>query len=111
MTWETRERGSRYYTRTRRTNGRRIREYIGGGVAGELAAQADEDARQERRRQRAAWRVEQEQVLAHEEPTSTMLAICEVVMRSELEPLGYYRRRGEWRHRDMRSAVKNGDID
>ena len=37
MGWER----GRYYTRSRKENGRVVREYMGGGRAGELVAQLD----------------------------------------------------------------------
>ena len=39
--WERRERGGLYYTRSRKEAGRMVREYIGGGVLGEVAALHD----------------------------------------------------------------------
>jgi hypothetical protein len=36
--WERRERGSLYYTRSRRKDGRVVREYFGGGVLDEITA-------------------------------------------------------------------------
>jgi hypothetical protein len=41
MAWDKRGNG-RYYTRTRRLNGRRVREYYGKGERAELAAAEDE---------------------------------------------------------------------
>ena len=47
MPWETGPRGRPYYTRTRRENGRVIREYIGVGQEGQRAAEEDEARRRQ----------------------------------------------------------------
>ena len=45
--WERRERGGLYYTRSRKEGGRVVREYIGEGVLGEIAAlEVDYERRQ-----------------------------------------------------------------
>jgi len=39
MGWEQRERGGLYYTKSRKVNGRVIREYVGTGPLAELTAE------------------------------------------------------------------------
>ena len=50
MSWEARG-NKRYYTRSRRINGRVVREYIGAGLLAEAAATLDSAARAERQRE------------------------------------------------------------
>ncbi len=99
MSWETRQRGTRYYTRTHRVNGRQVREYIGGGIVGVLAEWEDEQARQEREQRREAWRKEQERIRVSEAPSKVLKAACDRLMWAALEDAGYHNHRGEWRKR------------
>src|SRR5262245_28031254 len=53
MGWD---KDGRYYTRSRRENGRVVREYVGGGKLGELAAQLGAIDREKREVKRVATR-------------------------------------------------------
>ncbi len=48
MGWEARRGGRRFYYRARRLGDRVVKEYVGGGERGRLAAEADEAARRVR---------------------------------------------------------------
>lgn len=56
MAWEQHDKRW-YYYRSKRVNGRIVREYVGGGEKGQQAAQADRAA-QEARRQAKCQRIE-----------------------------------------------------
>src|SRR4051794_17653540 len=108
MGWEERERGSQlYYTRSRKINGRVVREYVGGGPAGALAALVDAEERRQREEARAAWMKERERL---EELAGLIDEFCEdveVITRSALIAAGFRRhKRGQWRRkREPRTAT------
>ncbi len=100
MAWETRQRGGRYYTRSKKVHGRVIREYVGTGLVGELAAAADERERAERQAQQAAWRAECERIESAIAPLEEFCDVVETLARASLLLAGYHRHhRGEWRRK------------
>ena len=100
MAWETRKRGGRYYTRSRKIGGRVIREYVGAGLRGELAAAADAQARAERETEMAARQAEQERMEAAIAPLEEFYDSVETLTRASLLLAGYHQHhRGEWRRR------------
>ena len=100
MAWEKRKRGGAYYTRSRKVDGRMVREYVGAGIRGEIAARMDAKERQRREEEAAAWREEQERL---EELAGLVDELCEAVetvARATLLTAGFRQHnRGEWRRR------------
>src|SRR5829696_3024952 len=106
MGWENRERGGRYYTRSRKVNGRVVREYVGGGLIGELADQFDETAREKRKIEAAMVHLEQERVEALVAPIVELCEVAEVLYRVALVDGGYRRYQGKWRRkREQRTGI------
>ena len=99
MSWEMRERGGPYYTRTRRVNGYQIREYIGGGMRGQEAARIDAEERVRREQERRHWRQRQSEVAQMEREMRDHEAVCKAAVARALEGAGYFNHRGEWRKR------------
>ncbi len=100
MGWESRERGGLYYTRSRKENGRVVREYIGGGMLGELAAQMDAIERERREERATRWKEEQEDLDALEAPVDELTEASDILVRAALLACGYRQHnRGEWRLR------------
>ena len=100
MAWEKRERGGLYYTRSRKENGRVVREYVGGGVLGQIAALEDEHERRRREEQAAYWREEQQDLDALDAPVNELSEASDLLVRAALLASGYRQHnRGEWRLR------------
>ena len=104
--WEKRERGGLYYTRSRKVNGRVVREYVGGGLLGEIAARMDAEERLRREAEAATWREERERL---EELAGLVDELCEAVetvARATLLAAGFRQHnRGEWRRRRDRGTT------
>ena len=99
MGWETRQRGGRYYTRSRRAGGRVVREDIGIGPTAELAALLDERVREEREAAAAAWRAERARLEALDEPVTELCALTDALAAAVLLLSGCHQHKREWRRR------------
>ena len=100
MPWETRLGEGSYYTRTRRENGRVVREYIGVGERARRAAEEDEARRRQVEADRDAAR-------ALAEDVEKLAELTEMFATAALLAAGYHRpNRGPWRKRRVR---KNSD--
>jgi len=98
--WERRERGGLYYTRSRKEGGRVVREYIGGGVLGKIAALQDEYEQRTREEDAALAKEERQRLEELVAPVDELCEAAEVLARAALVAAGYRRHnRGEWRKR------------
>ena len=97
MGWETRERGGTYYTRSRRENGRVIREYVGAGLIGELSAEADRIDRERREVEKLKEKKDLERLVALAAPVLELSEDADILVRAHLMAAGYHRHKGEWR--------------
>src|SRR5829696_8933027 len=103
VAWETRERGGRYYTRSRRSpeDGRVIREYVGTGPFAEIIAASDhterEIAKTEREQEKVRYEQELERLEALVDPVLELDRAAEILVRAHLVAAGYHRRKGEYR--------------
>jgi hypothetical protein len=89
----------RYYTRSRKVNGRVVREYVGGGLLGVLAAADDALAREERARQAEAWLRERAEDAALDGDLNRLEEITDLLAQAALVAGGFHEHRGEWRKR------------
>jgi hypothetical protein len=96
--WERRERGGLYYTRSRKEGGRVVREYVGGGMLGQIAALEDEYERRRREAEADYWKEEREGLEDLVVPVYELCEASEILARAVLLTSGYRRHnRGEWR--------------
>jgi hypothetical protein len=101
MGWD---KGGRYYTRSRRENGRVVREYVGGGLAGLLTAQLDAEERADRLAREALARAERLDLTALDAPLAELDDLADLLAEAALLAAGFHRyNRGEWRRRRVHS--------
>jgi hypothetical protein len=96
MGWEK----GKYYTRSRKVNGRVVREYVGAGELGELAARVDALEREKR----LLVRLEVVQTrLTHDKVAANLKVLAghaRLLARAALLAAGYHQHaRGAWRKR------------
>jgi hypothetical protein len=94
MAWER----GRYYTRSRRVNGRVVRQYLGRGPEAHLAAALDARRRQEREAGRLALQAEAERQRAVDLPLRAFARLTDLLAGAALVLAGFHRHdRGPWR--------------
>jgi acyl-CoA reductase-like NAD-dependent aldehyde dehydrogenase len=97
----------RYYTRSKKVNGRVVRQYIGKGESAEQAAQVDAAIRAAGQAQAAAERDERARIQG---VVGQVAALCEqtdMLARAVLVAAGYRRHnRGEWRRQRGRQPPR-----
>jgi len=93
-----------YYTRSKRVNGRVVREYVGGGELGRLAAEMDEFETAERAAEAEKVRAEKARLKGTSCAVSVLFGMAEDLTRAALQAQGFHLHKGEWRRR--RKAVR-----
>jgi hypothetical protein len=100
MGWETRRGQGRYYTRSRKVNGRIIREYVGTGLVAELAAQQDAEARVQRLAERKRLQGEAVRWASAAAALTELSRLLDGLTAAALIAAGYHQHhRGAWRKR------------
>jgi hypothetical protein len=99
----------RYYTRSRKINGRVVREYCGTGKLAELAAEIDAIKRADREAEREARRAEKDELDALDDSVTELDEMADLLARAALLAVGYRQhKRGEWRRKRRGSDDRAG---
>jgi hypothetical protein len=103
----------RYYTRSKKVNGRVVREYIGTGRVAELVAQMDALERERRLLEALELRQERAELAALDADMKVLAETTDLVARAALTAAGYRQhKRGEWRRRrEQASFARPGRPD
>ena len=77
-----------------------VREYVGGGILGHVAALQDAQQRHKREAEAALWREERDRLEALTAPVDQLCEVTEILYRATLVAAGFRRhQRGEWRRK------------
>jgi hypothetical protein len=103
----------RYYTRSRKVNGRVVREYYGAGEAAELIAELNALEREERDLRRLDQRALRDELDALDGSLGELHTQAELLARVALAVAGFHQHhRGEWRkRRDARPPAEPAGAD
>jgi hypothetical protein len=99
MGWEKRERGGLYYTRSRRVDGRVVREYFGTGPLAEIVALEDDLERLQKEEEAAHRKEERERLEQSVLFLRELDEAAEVLTRAEMLASGCHQHKGQWRRR------------
>jgi len=109
MAWERRPRGTRYYTRSRKVDGRTVRQYVGSGLLGALAHEKDAARRAQAQEETGRWHAIRSQLEAADRATAEFIRAAERRVQVALVLAGYHQHhRGEWRKHRGRVSDKVG---
>jgi hypothetical protein len=90
----------RYYTRSKKVNGRVVREYYGAGPAAERVARRDAIERERRAAARADEQGKRAELDALDAPLAELDEMAELLAHAALVAAGFRQhKRGEWRKR------------
>ena len=98
MGWER----GRYYTRSKKVNGRVIREYVGAGRIGELASRFDELERERKKLARAEERARRAELDSLDASIDEFCDLTDSLARAALHVAGFHQHKGEWRKQRVR---------
>ena len=93
MGWEK----GKYYTRSRRVNGRVVREYVGCGKVAELVATLAELEREERKTEIAERQAMKADLAETTHALGELKTLCTLLTHAALLAAGYRQHKGEWR--------------
>lgn len=100
MAWEPRRGGGKYYYRSRRIDGKVVKEYIGTGAEAERIAEQDRQAREQRRRQREEVKALEAKLAATQKHVDGLIERTELMLAAYLLTAGFHCHRSEWRQKN-----------
>jgi hypothetical protein len=104
MAWESRQRGGRYYYRSKWVDGRPVKEYVGAGLSAQLSAESDRITREQREVEALREKQERERVGRSVAFLRELEEAAKILTTAHLIAAGYHKHNGEWRRLRVRTA-------
>jgi len=109
MAWETRRNGRCYYYRSKRVEGRVVKEYLGCAAWVESAVWLDGRDRETEKNERCARSAERDRVDALDAAVAALYQETEAALVAVLTAAGYHRHdRGAWRKQRGTKTISSG---